>query len=159
MQVQLNKRHSILDELDTMQRQITQRAFDLFNRRGASLGRALDDWLAAEREMVWRPPVEVSEKNEEFLVEAALAGVNAKQLDVEVTPEELLIRSDTTHQHAPDETVYMCEFRLGKLFREIRFPRKIDPDKVRADYRDGLLRVWAPAAKEAGTRKVEIAAT
>lgn len=159
MQVQLNKRQSIFDELETMQRQITQRAFDLFNRRGASLGRALDDWLTAEREIVWRPPVEVSEKSEEFLVEAALAGVDAKQLDVEVTPEELLIRSDATHKHAPGETVYMCEFRSGKLFREIRFPRKIDPDKVRADYRDGLLRVWAPAAKEAGTRKVEIAAT
>lgn len=159
MQVQLNKRQSIFDEIEAMQRQITQRAFDLFSRRGTPSGRALDDWLAAEREIVWSPPVEVSEKDQEFLVEAALAGVDAKQLDVEVTPEELLIRSDAIHKHLAGETVHMCEFRPGKLFREIRFPRKIDPDRARADYRDGLLRVWAPAAKEAGMRKVPITAT
>ena len=141
-----------------MQRQITERAFDVFNRRGAAPGRAFDDWLAAEREIVWKPPVEVSEKDDEFLVEPALAGVDAKQVDIHVTPDALLIRGETTHQHSPDEKIHICEFRPGKLFREIRFPRTIDPDKVRADYRDGLLRVWAPLAKEAGARKVEIAA-
>ena len=157
MNVPLQKRGSILDELEAMQRQITQRAFDVFNRRGAALGRALDDWLVAEREIVWKPAVEVSEKDDEFLVEAALAGVDAKQVDVQVTPDGLLIRGDTTHQHSSDEKVYVCEFRPGKLFREVRFPRKIDPDKVRVDYRDGLLRLWAPVAKEARARKVEVA--
>jgi HSP20 family molecular chaperone IbpA len=100
MKIPLRRRGSILDELEAIQRQITERAFDIFNRRGAVLGRSLDDWLAAERDVVWRPPVEISEQDDEFLVEAALAGVDAKQPDVQVTPDELLIRSETTHQHS-----------------------------------------------------------
>lgn len=44
-----------------MRRQISER----FNRRGAALGRAFDDWLAAEREIVWKPLVEISERNDE----------------------------------------------------------------------------------------------
>lgn len=149
MRVPLQKRESLLDELEAIRRQITERAFDNFNRRGAAFGSALDDWLAAEREIVWKPPVEVSESGDEFLVEAALAGVDAKQLDVQVTPDEILIRGEATHQHSSDQTVHICEFGPGKLFREICFPQKVDPDKARADYRDGLLRVWAPVAKEA----------
>jgi HSP20 family protein len=156
MNITLNKRGSILDELETLQRQVTDRAYQIFNQRGAAAGRALEDWLTAERETVWKPAVEVVEKDDEFLVEAALAGVDAKQLNIEVTPEELLIRADITHQHRPGERIHTCEFRPGKLFRTIRFPRRIDPDHVRSDYRDGLLRVWVPAAKEAEAKRIEI---
>lgn len=157
MKVLLHKRESVVDELEAMRRRIAQRAFEIFNGRGASFGPALDDWLSAEREAIWKPPVEVCEKDDEFLVEVALAGIDAKHLDVQVTPEELLLRAEIAHQHRPGETIHTCEFRPGQMFRVIRFPRRIDPDKVRADYRDGLLRVWAAAAKEGEARKVEIA--
>jgi HSP20 family protein len=158
MKLSLHRRESVLEELEAMQRRITERAFEIFNRRGALFGRALDDWLSAEREAIWKPPVELCEKDDEFLVEAALAGVDAKHLDVQITSEELLLSADIAHQHRPGEKIHMCEFRPGKMFRVIRFPRRIDPDKVRADYRDGLLRLWASAAKESEARQVKIAA-
>jgi HSP20 family protein len=92
----------------------------------------------------------------EFLVEAAIAGVPPKEMDVQITAEELLIQGNGDHQHRPGEIVHSCEFRPGRLFRTVRFPRRIDPDKVRAEYHDGLLRVWAPAAKDAEARNVEL---
>jgi len=158
MNVKLQRRGSVLDRIEAIQQQITERAFDLFNRRGAAVGRALDDWLGAERETIWKPPVELVEKDGEFLVEAAISGVPPKEMDVQITAEELLIQGNGAHQHRPGEIVHSCEFRPGTLFRTVRFPRRIDPDKVRAEYHDGLLRVWAPAAKDAGPRKVELEA-
>jgi HSP20 family protein len=156
MNVTFQRRGSVLDRIEAVQRQITERAFELFNRRGGSVGRSLDDWLAAERETIWKPPVEVVEKDGEFLVEAAIAGVPPKEMDVQITAEELLIQGNGAHRHRPGEIVHSCEFRPGRVFRTVRFPRRIDPDKVRAEYHDGLLRVWAPAAKDAEARKVEL---
>jgi HSP20 family protein len=156
MKIRLEKRDSLLDAIDTMQRRIAERALELFHSRGGEMGRALDDWVSAERETVWRPPVEVVEKDGEFLVEAALAGINPKELDVQVTPGAVLIQGNGAHRHRPGEIVHSCEFRPGRLFRAVEFPRRVDPDQVRADYQNGLLRVWARAANEPEARKVEL---
>ncbi len=148
MKVRIQKATSLIDRVEAVQRQVAERAYELFNLRGGALGRAVDDWLAAERERVWKPPVELVEKDGEFLVEAAIAGVPAKDLDVQVTPHGVLIQGTGVHQHRPGETIYACEFRPGRLFRTVQFPRRVDIDKVRADYQNGLLRVWAPAAAD-----------
>ena len=152
MKVKVRRPGSVLDRVEAIRREIAERAFDLFSRRGGVVGRALDDWLTAERETVWKPPVEVVEKDGEFLVEAAIAGVPPKDMDVQVTPSELLIQGNGAHQHRPGEIVHACEFRAGRLFRAVPFPRRVDPDKVRAEYHDGLLRVWAPAATDEARR-------
>jgi len=156
MKVNLQKRESVIDAVERIQHRVAERAFELFNRRGGTLGRALDDWLAAERETVWKPPVEVVEKDGEFLIEAALAGVAPKDLDVQVTANGVLIQGNGAHRHCPGEVVHACEFRPGRLFRTVEFPRRVDPDKVRAEYQNGLLRVWAHEAQEAEPRKVAL---
>ena len=148
MKIRIQKAASLVARVDAVQRQIAERAYELFNLRGCALGRAVDDWLAAEREHVWKPPIELVEKDGEFLVEAAVAGVPPKDLEVQVTPHGVLIQGNGVHQHRPGETVYSCEFRAGRLFRTVEFPRRVDVDKVRADYQNGLLRLWAPAAAE-----------
>jgi HSP20 family molecular chaperone IbpA len=156
MKIKLQRKDSVLDAIDAVQQTIAERAYALFHERGGAIGRALDDWLSAERETVWRPPVEVVEKDGEFLVEAALAGINPKDLDVQVTARNLVIRGNGAHVHRPREIVHTCEFRRGRLFRSVEFPRPIDPDQVRADYQNGLLRVWAHEANGAPARKVEL---
>lgn len=148
MRVRIQKAASLIDRVDAVQRQIAERAYELFHLRGCALGRAIDDWLAAERERVWKPPVELVEKDGEFLVEAAIAGVLPKDLHVQVTAHGVLIQGNGAHQHRPGETVHACEFRPGRLFRTVEFPRRVDVDKVRADYQNGLLRLWAPAVAE-----------
>jgi HSP20 family protein len=156
MKLKLQRRGSVIDRVEAVQRKIAERAFELFTRRGGAMGQALDDWLSAERQTVWSPPVEVIEKEGEFLVEAAIAGIAAKDMDVQVTANELLIQGNGAHEHRPGEIVHRCEFKPGSLFREVKFPRRIDPDKVRAEHHDGLLRVWASEAKDGERRKVKV---
>jgi HSP20 family protein len=106
-----------------------------------------------KKELVWKPAVELKEKDTHFELQAALAGMDPKEIRIEVTPEELLIRSDTKFEKREEkEELCYTEFQSGFLFRSIRFPKRVDPNRVRAEYRNGLLSVTAPIAEEARAR-------
>jgi HSP20 family protein len=157
MKIRFRTVDTVLDEIEAMQRRIATRAQEIFRQRGGALGRAIEDWLKAERETVWRPALEVRRTADAFVIEAAVAGLDAKQLDVRVTPTELLLTADVHHSdRGQDGQVVLCEFVKGPLFRSYTFPAPIDPAQVSAEYRNGLLRVTAPLAQQG--KKVEIRA-
>jgi HSP20 family protein len=152
--LKIRKAETLLHDIEQIQKRITERAYDLFRSRGAALGAALNDWLAAERQTIWKPQVEVCQKDNLFVVEAALAGVEPGQLDIQVTHDTLLIKADTPHTHPETKgIVHVCEFQPGPLFRAIRFPAPIDPEAVKAEYRDGLLRVTAAIGRNSRRRR------
>jgi HSP20 family protein len=148
---------TLVAELEQMKLRVMERAYEIFRRRGERLGSALEDWLTAERQTVWRPPIEVCRTASDVLVEIAVAGVKPDQLDIKVTPESLLVEADIVHDHAvkPGE-VLECEFTPGRLFRLIAWPAKVDPEAVVAEYREGMLYIKAPLAVETQARKVEV---
>lgn len=157
MKVRFRTVDSVLDEIGTTQRRIAARAAEIFRERGGALGRALDDWLKAEREIIWRPALEVRRTPDAFVIEAAIAGLDPKQVDVRVTPTELLLAAEVHHSDREQEgDVVLCEFVNGPLFRSFKFPEPVDPTRVSAEYRNGMLRVTAPLAHPAA--KVEVQA-
>lgn len=155
--VTLRKAESIFNELDQLQTAISRRAYDLFRNRGDLWGGPLADWFNAERQLIWKPAIELRQKNSQFEVLAATPGVEPKDLDVQITPEDMLIKADIHHKHTPEEgAVQVCEFTGGQLFRSVHFPDKVDPDSATAEYRNGLLRITASIVKPAAQKKVEI---
>jgi HSP20 family protein len=145
--------------MERMQNRIMQRAHEIFTENGGIFGKDLQDWLQAERELVWKPPIELAEKNNEFCLEIAAAGVDPREIDIEVTPEDILIKANIQHEHGEQKgEVYACEFARGNLFRSIHLPRKIDADKVKAEFKNGLLTLRAPVAEEARAKKISIEA-
>ena len=158
MKVRTRAVESVVDELGQMRQDIAERAQEVFCERGGAVGDALADWLKAEREIVWRPALEVCRTNDAFVVEAAVAGIDPKQLDVQVTPTELVLSAPVHHSDREQEgEVVLCEFANGRLFRSYEFPAPIDPARVSADCRDGLLHVTAPLAHP--TARVAVGAT
>jgi len=151
--VVVQKSETLWDQIHRMEERITRRAHEIFEANGSIFGRELDDWFQAEKELVWKPAVELKEKDTHFELQAALAGMDPKEIRIEVTPEELLIRSDTKFEKREEkEELCYTEFQSGFLFRSIRFPKRVDPNRVRAEYRNGLLSVTAPIAAEARAR-------
>ena len=53
--VQKKEKESFWDELQKMEDRIMKRAYDIFRGSGSVFGRDLDNWLAAERELIWKP--------------------------------------------------------------------------------------------------------
>jgi len=157
MKVRCRTVDSVLAEVEGVQRHIAQRAREIFRARGGALGHAVEDWIKAERETIWRPALEVRRTRDAFVVEAAIAGIDPKQLDLQVTPTELVLGAPLHHSDREQEgEVVVCEFAKGPLFRSYTFPDPVDPARVSAQYRNGMLRVTAPLAQP--TTKVEVEA-
>lgn len=158
----LRKVESVFNEMEEIRRQIMQRAYQLFCDRGYTNGRDVDDWLRAEREVTWSPAIEVIEKEDEYIVEAAVPGVDPKDLRLEVTSDDLLIKGNGGHTHekgAGKGTVTLCEFLPGHLFRSVHFPRHVNPDKATAELKNGLLRVHVAVAESERAKNIQIRAS
>src|SRR5262245_42806877 len=98
--VPIRKPSSVFDQIKEMQDHIMHRAYESFERSGMVLDRDLDNWAQAERELVWKPPFELCERDGNFVLTAALAGVEAKDIDIEVTPEDVVLKAENRHEHS-----------------------------------------------------------
>jgi HSP20 family molecular chaperone IbpA len=146
--VPIRKPSSIFDQIKEMQDRIMRRAYEIFEQNGSRLGRDLENWTQAEEELVWKPAFELSERDGRFHLEAAIPGVDAKDIDIEVTPEDIVLTAETRHEHTDQKgIVHYCEFESGKMFRTIQLPKRINPDKVKAEFKNGLLRLTAEIAE------------
>ncbi len=155
----VKKTDSIFDDLQKMHERVMRRAHELFEGRGKFLGKDLDDWLQAERELLWKPSIELREKDHEFLLDIAVPGMDAKDLNIEVTPEDLVVKAEIRRENKEDKgKVHTSELESGSLFRAIRFPKKVDSEKVTAEFKNGMLTVKAPIAAEQRARAVKIGA-
>jgi HSP20 family protein len=158
-EVAVQKSDSIWDQIQRMEDRILRRAYEIFSGNGYLTGRDLDDWLTAERELVWKPAIKLKEKDNQFELQIAVAGVDPRDLKVEVTPEEVLVKGESrTEKKEEKGEIHTSEFQSGSLFRSIHFPVRIDPDKVKAELKNGLLTITAAISEEAKRRKVNIQA-
>ena len=107
---------SFFEEADRLFEEIRRRAFSLFEHRGFSPGRDLDDWIAAEREILWSPPVEMIENEKEFLIEIAVPGCEAKEIQITALPESILVQTQPVHTHGKEEgTLHISEIGANGL--------------------------------------------
>jgi HSP20 family protein len=137
---------TFLEKLETITDSIRKRAFNIFQNNGGS-GSEVDDWLQAERDVVWSPTSELVDDNKEFRARIALPGFDAKDIQVSATPDALVIQADSTHAHeGKNGNVRFCEFSEKNLFRRLPLPASIDVDKVTASVDKGILEVTAPKA-------------
>jgi HSP20 family molecular chaperone IbpA len=148
---------SLFDELTEIERQLSERAFELFESRGWLLGHNLADWLQAERELLWRPCAELTETDDALRASFAMAGIAAKDVKVQVEPDRLTVRAATKHEHRKGEgDLQFCEFHQESLYRSIALPATVVPEKVQAEMKVGILTVALPKAKEPAGKKIPI---
>jgi HSP20 family protein len=152
-------RHPFFEEVGRMFEEVRRRAFDLFAKRGCAEGRELDDWLEAERELLWTPPVELTESGKEFRVRVAAPGFDAKDLLVTAMPEAVVIQAERKkEEEKADEKLYISELSTRKLYRRIDLPLPIDVEKVTAALDRGMLELVAAKAEPAEEKKIFVAA-
>lgn len=138
----------VFRELAQRMEQVQQRAFELFERRGGAPGRDLDDWLAAEHDVLGWPAAELKEGPNDYEVEVTLPGFAAKDVEVTATPTQLIVHAAVEQQASGKEAgVAWSEFGTNDVYRRLSFPERVDAQKVTADFDNGLLRVKAPKSQ------------
>jgi len=156
--IAITQNDSSVDQLQQLHQRIARLAYDLFRSR-EGWGDAFGDWFSAERELVRTPAVELRERGGAFTLAAALPGVNAKNIAVNMTPQDVVITTTSEHKHTEDKgQIHRCEFAAGQVFRLLAFPKTVDVTKATAEYQDGMLNITVPIAAAAKPKAVDVKA-
>jgi HSP20 family protein len=101
--------------------------------------------------------IDVYQTEDEIVVESTVAGVDADNIDIDITSESVTIRGERKRENEISEDNYLYqECYWGKFSRSIILPQEIDPDKAKADFKNGILRVRLPKIAKGRTRKLKI---
>ena len=126
------------------------------------LNRLFDDALIPEK---WSdfsnlskiPAAELTENDETFNLKLEVPGMEAKDLDIEVTVDRVSISGERKSETKSEENGRTrSEFRYGKFSRVIPLPKAIQNTNVTAEYKDGILNLTLPKAEEEKTKVVKV---
>lgn len=132
-------------EIDTLQRE---------------MNRLLDSVATTpegERSGRFIPPAEMHETPEAIHLRVELPGMEAKDLDVQVTAEAVAITGDRKFESQTEESGFTrSEFHYGKFQRVIPLPVRIQNEKVNAEYKNGILNLTLPKAESEQNKVVKV---
>jgi len=103
------------------------------------------------------PSFEVSESDEEFCVKAELPGMDEKDIEVSMEGRELTIRGEKKREHEDKHRdYYVSEVSYGEFCRSIQLPEGIDRDKVKAQFKKGVLTLTLPKTEQGKAQRKRI---
>ena len=124
--------------------------------------RMFDDWMSPRltgETRGWSPAVDMIDKKDEIVLRADLPGLDQKDLHVSVENGMLSIRgSRQDEREAKDDDYYCCERWSGSFSRSMTLPPGIDPDRIKASFKNGVLEVHVPKSKQALGKTIQIEA-
>ena len=111
------------------------------------------------RPLAWGLPLDVSETDEAFIVKASIPGVKPDEVEITFTDNVLTIKGEVkTEEEVKDARYHLRERRFGSFARSISLGSRIDNDKIRASYENGVLILTLPKAAEVKPRRIAITA-
>jgi len=105
----------------------------------------------------WIPSVDVVESKDAITLKAELAGMDPSDISLEVEDNVLTVSGERRFQEEVDEDkYYRIERRYGSFSRSIALPQGADPDKIDAQYENGVLVVTVPKVEAAKPKRISV---
>lgn len=105
----------------------------------------------------WNPTVDVFQDKDNVIVRAELPGMKKEEIELTFQEEMLTISGERKQESEVLEgEVYRSERFFGKFHRTVSMPTKVDAEKIKASYKDGILSVELPKAPEAKAKQIEV---
>jgi HSP20 family protein len=101
-------------------------------------------------------PIDAYRHAEEFVVELDLPGVDPGSIDLTVEKNVLTIHAERRRTSPEDAELVVGERSHGTFSRQLFLGESLDPDRLAADYADGVLTLRLPIAERAKPRRIEI---
>lgn len=103
------------------------------------------------------PPINVFEQGDDFVAVIELPGVDKNDLQLEAKENTIRISGKKTINYDERASVHRRERIWGVFDRTLSLLIEIDPDAIRAEYRDGVLALFIPRAESQKPRTIKIA--
>ena len=110
-----------------------------------------------EDEAMLAPPVDVTEKAENFVVTAELPGLKKDEINLAIQNNVLTISGSRKRETESKNDRYLrVERSFGSFCRTINLPTSVDGSKIGADFEDGILTIELPKVEEARPKEIAI---
>ena len=93
------------------------------------------------------PSVNSIENNDSFEIDLAVPGMKKEDFSIELNDKVLVISSESSNNIENDK-MRLNEFNFSSFQRSFRVPDSVDPDKIKANYKNGILKIKLPKRKE-----------
>jgi HSP20 family protein len=118
-----------------------------------SLGRLSDEDSLG----MWNPAVDLYEKDDQFIIKAELPGVNKDDIKVDLKDRVLTLSGERTYENeVKEENYYRRERSYGKFQRAFTLPADVDSEKIKAEFKDGVLQIEVPKPEDRKAKRVTV---
>lgn len=105
----------------------------------------------------WTPALDMYEDKDNMYVRAELPGMKKEEIDLSLHNDMLSISGERKQENKfGDAEVYRAERFFGRFQRTITLPTSVAADKVKAQYKDGILMITLPKTEEAKPKHINV---
>lgn len=117
-----------------------------------------EDFQEAGREITGfgNIPIDIQDEGDRYVVKADLPGLEKDEIDLRADEKSLEIMAESNHEVKEENEKYVKRERQSRSFRRtVRWPQKIDPESIEAEFEEGVLSIHADKEESTG-RDIEI---
>ncbi|MFV2061357.1 MAG: Hsp20/alpha crystallin family protein [Gammaproteobacteria bacterium] len=105
----------------------------------------------------WTPAVDVKEKDEAFIINADIPGVDPKNIEVHMENGVLTIRGEKTAETSDEKEGYKrVERSYGSFYRRFSLPDSADAENIKAKSHNGVLELTIPKTAKVKARRITV---
>jgi len=105
----------------------------------------------------WNPAADIYENDDNIVIKAEFPGIDKKDITVDLKNRVLTLKGErSSDDETTEDNYYRRERRYGRFERAFTLPTEVDPDKIKADYKDGVLKIEIPKSQEKKPKKIMV---
>lgn len=108
----------------------------------------------------WVPSLDVTECKDKFVIKSEIAGVDPKQVNISVQGDVLTIKGEKKEEKEEkdeeEERYHLMERSYGSFSRSIQLPMEIEESKIKANYKNGVLKITLPKSEKSKEKVAKI---
>ena len=129
----------------------------LFNLQRALEARTGGEWLQDQTASQGPfPPINVFQQGDDILALIGVPGIDKNELQIQAKANTIRISGKKRVDYSNDVSVHRRERVSGDFDRTLSLPIQVDPDRIKAEYRDGLLALFLPRAESDKPRSITL---
>jgi HSP20 family protein len=129
---------------------------DRMNRLFEDTGRGLRGDEAAST-TTWSPAVDIFETEEEIVVKAEIPGMERNDITLHLENNVLTLKGERRFEkETKEENYHRIERSYGSFSRAFSIPSMVDEERIRAEYKDGVLKIVLPKKAQARPKQIRI---
>ena len=106
---------------------------------------------------IWSPATDLIDKKDKLIARVELPGVEKKDVKISLSENNLTIQGEIEKdKETKKEDYYCCERVYGTYSRTISLPTEVDQDKIKANFKNGILEITMPKKPEKKPTEITI---